>query len=673
MEEIAQKHHSLKHPIVQIFGLAVIATMIMGIVILGYTTRTQQTNSGAALQKIASKPQLPAKESYTYDELLNAKKIPSAQRIIEVSLDYSKTANPAFRLAEMKRKNGYPQKIQQTEEPSYTVEFLDESGEIVTSIPLTEPTMRVTSLYDETSQKTETTEAAPDTAVITTLWREEMKTIQLTTADNRTLWKDTMEDIVDEQNNPSFRYINTSFGTDTAVDQKLDSTTHLTDGTINVVFIGSGYPVVIRNETIDLISDTSQLTSELFKHTVFNTRKTQFNFFEIASSTPLCSVANNSFDCDEARILALANTAAVPYDKVFVIHPKANDGVMMSFADMEGPLGGMTRDNFNQGIQKKKKNTFLETFGGYMIAGLLPEYVTALPGVSQAIKNCYDGTPPNAEWNQFGNQVSYVPGCVEPDWYRSSLDSIMAGAFGENATFNAVSSSIINDKIDALSGYNVGDSWCQAVDPRDDIPSRMTTGERKVVKVRLKNAYISPWYSTQTLQMGLASQYDAFNTTWGLASVPLTNTEEQRINYFQDKEFTFTITAPSTPGTYRSQWQMYQEAPAYGFRQFFGEVCGKKEVIVTGSTPTPTQSQPTPTPTRPQPTPTMDPRCTCTGADITGDQKVDIFDLTRAGACVGIAVPAPTGQCVATDVDRDGATTRDDLECISRWFGEQCN
>ena len=119
------------------------------------------------------------------------------------------------------------------------------------------------------------------------------------------------------------------------------------------------------------------------------------------------------------------------------------------------------------------------------------------------------------------------------------------------------------------------------------VPLLMTAGQAYNVSVTMGNTGLSTWAADGSYQ--LVSQNPAGNGTWNpspsgsqndsisspVTAVGGTNT---------DVTFTFTVTAPSTPGTYNFQWQMANLTS--GTPQFFGEPTDNAIVTVVPSVPT---------------------------------------------------------------------------------------
>ena len=128
-----------------------------------------------------------------------------------------------------------------------------------------------------------------------------------------------------------------------------------------------------------------------------------------------------------------------------------------------------------------------------------------------------------------------------------------------------------------------------AVFLRQSIPAQMIAGQTYPITISMKNTGFIEWVKNY----GFALLRDN-NQPWGISKVYIDDNET--VPYIDDasKDFSFSVTAPTIPGTYSLQWRMNQDG--YGG---FGESSPLTPVNVI------TQSL---------------------SSDITGDGKVDIFD-----------------------------------------------
>jgi len=105
------------------------------------------------------------------------------------------------------------------------------------------------------------------------------------------------------------------------------------------------------------------------------------------------------------------------------------------------------------------------------------------------------------------------------------------------------------------------------------VPSAMVAGQQYQVSVTMENTGTTTWTSATNYKLGAVhSPADLWNT----GRVYLTG--EDSIAPDAQKTFTFTVTAPSTPGNYNFQWRMVEESV-----EWFGD--NSTNVVVTVSAP----------------------------------------------------------------------------------------
>jgi parallel beta-helix repeat protein len=109
------------------------------------------------------------------------------------------------------------------------------------------------------------------------------------------------------------------------------------------------------------------------------------------------------------------------------------------------------------------------------------------------------------------------------------------------------------------------------------VPSSLHTNETATVSVTFKNTGTTTWTQAGGFKLGTQNPQD--NTIWtGGTRIYLGASDSIAPN--QQKTFTFTITAPATPGTYNFQWRMVQEGV-----QWFGAFSTNVAVQVTTAPP----------------------------------------------------------------------------------------
>jgi RHS repeat-associated protein len=111
------------------------------------------------------------------------------------------------------------------------------------------------------------------------------------------------------------------------------------------------------------------------------------------------------------------------------------------------------------------------------------------------------------------------------------------------------------------------------------VPSTMTAGQTYTATVTMKNTGTTTWTPASKVY-SLGAQNPQDNTNWRTNSrvvVPAA------VAPGAQQTFSFTVTAPSMPGTYDFQWQMVQDLP-----EWFGAVTPNMAITVTPRAPTAT-------------------------------------------------------------------------------------
>jgi len=108
----------------------------------------------------------------------------------------------------------------------------------------------------------------------------------------------------------------------------------------------------------------------------------------------------------------------------------------------------------------------------------------------------------------------------------------------------------------------------------DTIPTSMTAGQQRSVSVTVKNTGETCWNSRNFWRLGAVGDSDPF---YGGGCRVYMASDSDRVMPNQQYTFTFTLTAPSTPGTYTTDWRMVHEL----IRWFGGTLT--KQVQVTAA------------------------------------------------------------------------------------------
>ncbi|MDO8588394.1 MAG: NBR1-Ig-like domain-containing protein [Armatimonadota bacterium] len=99
----------------------------------------------------------------------------------------------------------------------------------------------------------------------------------------------------------------------------------------------------------------------------------------------------------------------------------------------------------------------------------------------------------------------------------------------------------------------------------DTIPATMTAGQQYNVSVTMRNTSQNIWTQAGEYKLGAVGNYDPF----GPGRIELSPSDS--IGQNQQKTFTFTMTAPTTGGTYATDWQMVHELVTW-----FGDILAKQ-------------------------------------------------------------------------------------------------
>jgi hypothetical protein len=131
---------------------------------------------------------------------------------------------------------------------------------------------------------------------------------------------------------------------------------------------------------------------------------------------------------------------------------------------------------------------------------------------------------------------------------------------------------------------------------KQSVPTQMVADQSYTVTLTLKNSGTSTWYPEGQFGYDLGSPSPQAGDTWGSDRTIL----PREVAPGQEIDISFSVKAPSEPGTYDFQWQMQHRMVGW-----FGDTTKKVEVQVAAPAPTPTA---TITPISiPFPDPTMTP------------------------------------------------------------------
>jgi hypothetical protein len=146
-----------------------------------------------------------------------------------------------------------------------------------------------------------------------------------------------------------------------------------------------------------------------------------------------------------------------------------------------------------------------------------------------------------------------------------------------NASFDSQVTSIKNWPASRISGIRPQLPTNNAQFVSHTVPTTMTAGQTLTVSVTMKNIGTATWNGGGAYPYGLGHPAGSTTWTWRSNRVYLGSTQSVAPN--GTKTFSFSITAPSTSGTYAfPRWQMVQEGVGY-----FGAQMPALSITVTGS------------------------------------------------------------------------------------------
>lgn len=161
---------------------------------------------------------------------------------------------------------------------------------------------------------------------------------------------------------------------------------------------------------------------------------------------------------------------------------------------------------------------------------------------------------------------------------KTTNDSSKLATNGLNMCVN-LANSTADAKIAALTYSNYSFSINKAVDKdsviiSDNFPTTMLPGQKYHVKIVVKNTGSNTWTAAKNYKLVPVGYSDPFH------NYKLVLSSSDNIQPGQTKTFTYTMIAPLTPGTYTTDWQMYQEGLLW-----FGQSV-VKQIIVKDPTKT---------------------------------------------------------------------------------------
>ena len=144
------------------------------------------------------------------------------------------------------------------------------------------------------------------------------------------------------------------------------------------------------------------------------------------------------------------------------------------------------------------------------------------------------------------NFTTTAPGVAGTYNFQWGMLQSGVGSFGQSST---------NVVVTVTGGGGGGGLNAQFIS--QTTPNTLNPGQSIVVSIMMKNNGTLAWSDTTNYKLG--SQNPANNTTWG----PNRATMSKWTPVGMTTTFTFTITAPATPGVYNFQWQMWNSSAGF--------------------------------------------------------------------------------------------------------------
>jgi len=180
--------------------------------------------------------------------------------------------------------------------------------------------------------------------------------------------------------------------------------------------------------------------------------------------------------------------------------------------------------------------------------------------------------PPHVRSNRVRDfQLAFPPappGVSDADWYQWSfveeVDACRTKSFSvvTNGGQRGLQCHVESGISDENKGFYAAtvELGQPAVFVSQSVPASMPVGGRASVTITMRNTSVESWVNVPFFPLSqftynLGSQDPQDNTVWGIGRVPIPHAVAPGASV----AFTFTITAPTTPGSYPFQWRMVHE------------------------------------------------------------------------------------------------------------------
>jgi len=172
---------------------------------------------------------------------------------------------------------------------------------------------------------------------------------------------------------------------------------------------------------------------------------------------------------------------------------------------------------------------------------------------------------------------SEVPGgtATPPITVSVDISNLPANSYSGNVilTTNDPNHGTINIPVSLTVGSGSNNALFVSQSPP---PASVVAGQSYPVSVTMQNTGTSTWTPGGNYRLGSQNPQD--NSTWGVSRVSLDSADS--IAPGQSKTFSFTVTAPTTPGSYNFQWGMLQEGV-----EWFGSYSTNMPILVNVPVP----------------------------------------------------------------------------------------
>lgn len=370
----------------------------------------------------------------------NLDNIAPPDKILEVHILYVSANTPQLTIEKAYIKNGYVP-VNPENQNNYTLNLLGESGNTISSNPITVPDIALgpPPLPDEMVVEAPVILSDVNFAV-TVAWDSLVKEITLTDVNGQIVSSLSSDSFTTIENTPQFFSAPGNQATsDTSImKNRLIRKVRAADsnnGYVDIAFLGDGY----NGDFAKFHSDVNNSISNLLTYEPFKSRSAQLYFHYIDSSDNLgCTYYGRCVMCDNSKVISTANTYGVPYDNLYVL---VNNSTYGGCA-YKGLAAGYNGSPWSPQV-------FVHELG-HSLAWLDDEYLANNPYMDQ--KNCSPVTPPDPDWTGIVNDKDYYLECNYSNWYRSSYASIMR--YIDFYNFNPISQKYLNEAINYISGVS---------------------------------------------------------------------------------------------------------------------------------------------------------------------------------------------------------------------------